>query len=116
MYRVAKRGFGNDVDVEGGPCNPGRPGDALESLANDRQGVFGRVEEHGSGCFDREAAQGLRATGHGHREIEREERLATLGLAPHDANGLLAPEPLDEPGLPGRTHGEVAGAHDIEGS
>src|SRR5271165_5531984 len=61
------------------------------------QGVLGGEEKDSTGLRHAEAPQasGRRSDGNGH--IEREKRLAALGLAADDADGLIGPKLLDEP-------------------
>jgi hypothetical protein len=60
-------------------------------------GLLGGGEEPAPGLGGREAAQAEGAGGHGDGQIEGKERLPALGLAPDDADGLIGPEPIDEP-------------------
>jgi hypothetical protein len=50
-----------------------------------------------------ELTQARRAGGDADGQVEGEEAFAALGFAPDDADGLVAPEALDQPG------GEAAG-------
>jgi hypothetical protein len=79
------------------------------------QGVLGGVEQDPSGLGHDEAAQAGRAGGDRDGEVESQERLAALGLAADDADGLLRPQPGDEPamliGALGQTPGGLDGQH-----
>ena len=55
--------------------------------------------EDASGLQHVEAAQAGGAGGDRDGEVERQEQLAALGLAADDANGLVGPQPGDEPAM-----------------
>ena len=95
----AQRRRGDDLDVEIGEPRAGGGGGAVEAAADDVQGVLGGVEEDASGLEHVEAAQAGRASGDRDGEVERQERLAALGLAADDADGLVRPQPVDEPAM-----------------
>ena len=87
----AQRRRGDDLDIEIGEHNAGGGGDAVEAAADDVQRVLGGVEQDASGPGHGEAAQAGRAGGDRYGEVESQERLAALGLAADDADGLLRP-------------------------
>ena len=99
----AQRGDVDDGDVEGLEAGAGGAGDALEPGAHDVAGVLGREHQDGAGLVGVEAAQAGDAGGDRHSQIEGEEGLAAFGLATDDADGLVPPEPVDEPLLPARS-------------
>jgi hypothetical protein len=68
-------------------------------VADDMQRVLGGVEQDTSGRGHDEAAQAGRAGGDRDGKIERQERLAALGLAADDADGLLRPQAGDQPAV-----------------
>ena len=74
--------------------------------------VLGGVEQHAPGPAHREAAQARGAGGDRDGHVEREKRLAALGLAADDADGLLGPQPLDEPAVLLGPDGEALGGLD----
>ena len=76
---------GDDLDIEVGEGNAGGRGDAVKAVADDMQRVLGGVEQDTSGRGHDEAAQAGRAGGDRDGKIERQERLAALGLAADDA-------------------------------
>ena len=63
------------------------------------QRVLGGEEQDPAGTRHREPAQARQARCDGNREIECQERLAALGLATDDADGLIGPEPGDQPSM-----------------
>ncbi len=69
----------------------GSSADAFEALAHDMQRVLGGEEQHAASARHGEAAQARDAGSDRDGEVECEERLAALGLAADDADGLLAP-------------------------
>ncbi len=94
----AEGGDVDDVEVEAGEGGATGGCDALETLAEDVGSIFGGEQQHGA-CLDREAAQAGDAGGDGDGDVQGEEGFAALGLAADDADALLVPERLDEPGL-----------------
>jgi hypothetical protein len=70
--------------------------DAHESLSHDVQRVLGCVQQHRARLGDREATQRRAAGSDRDGEIESQERLAALGLAAHDAHGLLSPQLVEQ--------------------
>jgi hypothetical protein len=61
--------------------------------------VLGGEQQNAAGTRHREAAQAWNAGGDRHGDVEREERLAALGLAADDADGLLRPQAGDQPSV-----------------
>ena len=59
--------------------------------------VPGGAHQDRSGLVGVEAAQGWNASGDRDGEFQGEEGFAALGLAADDADGLAAPEPVDQP-------------------
>jgi hypothetical protein len=59
--------------------------------AHDLRSILCGEEEDAAGVRHREVAQAGDATRHGDSQIERQERLAALGLAADDADGVLRP-------------------------
>ena len=94
-----QRGRGDDLQVEIGEPTAGGGADALESIAHDVQGILGGVEQYPTRLRHGEVAQARGAGGDRDGELEGEEALAALGLAADDADGLLGPQPGDEPAL-----------------
>ena len=111
----AQRRRDDDLDIEIGEPRAGGGGDAVEATADDVQGVLGGVEQDASGLKHVEAAQAGRAGGDRDGEVESQERLAALGLAADDADGLIRPQPGDEPamlvGALGQAPGRLDGQH-----
>ena len=108
----ADRGRGDHLDIEVGEVVARGASDAGEPLPHDVERILGSEQQHAAGADHREPAQARRARGDRDGEIEHEERLAALGLAANDANGLVPPEVLDEPTPRDRHVGEVGGAAD----
>ena len=67
-------------------------GDAFEAAAHDVQCILGGEEQDATGARHREPAQARHTRCDRHREVQSQERLAALGLAPDDANRLLGPQ------------------------
>ena len=107
-------GRGDDEDVEIGERDAGGLADAVEAAAHDVERILGGKEQHAARARHAEAAQAWDAGGNGHGDVEGEERLAALGLAADDADGLLGPQAGDEPAMllaalleaPGRLDGQ----------
>src|SRR5262249_6254421 len=87
-------------------------GDALQPPAHDVRGILCGIEEDASWVGHLKAAQAGGPGRHGDGNIERQERLAALGLAADDADGVLRPEVSDEPAQLGRTLSEPPGGWD----
>ena len=81
---------GSDVEID-----LSDRGDALQPLAHDGQGVFGRKEEHFARASHGELPQagGPRSDTDG--DIQRQEAFAAFGLAAENADGLIGPESFD---------------------
>src|SRR5262249_14617096 len=79
---------GDDVEVERGEVDAGGGTDAVEAATYDAERVLGGKQQHTAGTRDGEAAQARRARGDRDGDVEREERLAALGFATDDADGL----------------------------
>jgi hypothetical protein len=92
-----QRWHGDDVYIEALEVDAGGTGDALQALAHDVARILGGIEQHGARLPCREPAQAARARSDGEGEIEGEEGLPALRLATYDADGLRAPETLDQP-------------------
>lgn len=97
----AQRGSGDDLEIEIGESQLGSCADPLESLADGGEGVLGREEQDTPLSSHGEPPEAGRGGRDGHGHVESEEGLAALGLAADDANGLGAPQPLNEPALLG---------------
>jgi hypothetical protein len=82
------------------------------ATADDVQRVLGGVEQDAPGLGHDEAAQAGRAGGDRDSEVESQERLAALGLAADDADGLIRPQPGDEPAMLLRALGQTIGGLD----
>jgi hypothetical protein len=95
----AEGGGGDDLDVEIGERDVGGLADAIEAASHDVQRILGGIEQHPSGPRYGEAAQARDAGGHRNGDVEGEERLAALGLAADDADGLLGPQAGNEPAM-----------------
>ena len=106
---------GDDFDGQGIEGHLGRPGDAFQALAHDRQGVLGGKEQDFSGACHGILAQTGAARGDADGDVQGQEAFAAFGFTAEDADGLVSPEALDEPlGL--RTGGgQQAGALDRQG-
>ena len=63
------------------------------------QRVLGGEEQDAAALRHREAAQAGDAGGDGDGDVEGEERLAALGLAADDTDGLLGPQAGDQPAV-----------------
>ena len=111
----AQRRRGDDLDIEIGEHRAGGDSDAVEAAADDVQRILGGVKQDASGLGHDEAAQAGRAGGDRDSEVESQERLAALGLAADDSDGLLRPQPGDEPamlfGALGQATGGLDGQH-----
>src|SRR5208283_1308558 len=92
-------GRGDDLDVEIGERDAGGLADAIEAASHDVQRILGGIEQDAARSRHREAAQAGDAGGHGHGDVEGEERFAALGLAADDADGLLGPQAGNEPAV-----------------
>lgn len=107
---------GDDIDREGGEVDAGGGTDAEQALADDGVGVLGGKEEHRAGKDGAEPAEAEGSGGDADGQVEGEEAFAALGFAPEDADGLVAPEILDEPGGEATVVlGKLAGALNREG-
>ena len=84
--------------------------DAFQPLADNRQRVFGREDQHRPGAADREPAQAGSAGGDADGDIQRQEALAALGLAAEYADRLVGPESFDQPLRLVAVIGQFAGA------
>ena len=80
--------------------------------AHDVERVLGGEEQDAPAPDDGEAAQARRPRRDGDGHVEREKRLAALRLAADDADGLVGPQPLDEPALLLGAGVELVGAAD----
>ena len=98
---------GDHLDIEVGERHAGGSRDAFEAAAHDVQCVLGGVEQHATGVWRREPAQARNTGGYRNSQVQSQERLAALGLAPDDTNGLLGPEPRDQPAMLLGTLGET---------
>ena len=83
--------FGDDVDLETLERDVASPGDPLDPLADDVESIFTGEEENRAVLFGGIATQTLAAGCHGNGQIEGEERLEALGLAPDHPDGLIGP-------------------------
>jgi hypothetical protein len=107
---------GDDLQVERLEHDAGGPGNARQAGAHDVERVFGGEEQHAPGAGGAKASQTRRAGGDGDGHIEGEERLAALGLAADDADGLGGPQVFDQPAVLRRLDGEgVRGLHRQQG-
>jgi len=68
-----------------------------EPVVDVRGCVLCGEEEHGPGVVDREAAEARGSGGNGEGDFKSQIGLAGLGCPTDDADGLVAPEALDEP-------------------
>ena len=85
---------GDDLDVERLEPDAGGPGDALQPRAHDVERVLGGEEQHAPGPGGPKPPQTRRAGGDRDGHVEGEKRLAALGLAADDADGLGRPRGL----------------------
>jgi hypothetical protein len=90
---------GDDLDVERLEPDAGGPGNAHQARAHDVERVFGGEEQHAPGPGGPKPPQTRRAGGDRDGHVEGEKRLAALGLAADDPDGLSGPEVVDEPAL-----------------
>ena len=97
----AQRGDVDDLDVGVLERDPGGATDAVEALADDMERILGGIEEDGAGGSHGEAPEAGSTRGDGHSHLQGEKRLAALGLAADDADGLGGPELVDEPAFGG---------------
>ena len=93
----AHRGRGDDVDVQVGERAPGGGSNAGEPLPDDVERVLGGEEQDAAGLRRRKPTQARYAAGDRNGHGEREKRLADLGFSADDADGLVAPQLVDEP-------------------
>jgi hypothetical protein len=105
---------GDDVDLERIETDVRRGRDPDEPTPHDVERVLRGEEEDAPSLRDSIASQARCARRDGDGEIEREETLAALGFAAHDPDGLVGPEPLDEPPSLGWELLELARAPDRE--
>ena len=93
-----ERRGGDDLDIEIGERARRRrsqmPSRRRRTMC---RGVLGGIQEDAAGVGHGKAAQAGDTGSNGDGEVESEERLAALGLAADDADGLLRPEAGDEP-------------------
>src|SRR5215471_9390237 len=87
----AKGRRGDDLDIQIGEVDASGSGDALEPPAHDRSGILGSIEEDTARIGRFKTAQTRNPSSNGNSEIERQERLAALGLAADDADGFMRP-------------------------
>ena len=87
-----------DAEVEALEVGSACGGDGLKALAEDMGRVLGCEQEDAAGLGG-EAPHAGDAGGDGDGDVEGEEGLAALRLAADDADALLVPERVDEPGL-----------------
>jgi hypothetical protein len=83
--------------------------DAFQSLAHDRQGVFGWKEQHLAGASHGKLPQAGRAGSDAHGHIQSEKAFAALRFTAEDAHGLIGPKTFDQPLGLGAGRGELAG-------
>ena len=111
---------GDDLEVERLEHDAGGPGNARQARAHDVERVFGGEEQHAPGPGGPKPPQTRRAGGDGDGHVEGEKRLAALGLAADDADGLGRPEVFDQPavlrGLDRRGRARVAPAAGVIGA
>jgi len=86
-----QRGRSDHLHVEIGERDAGGVADAIETTANEVQGILGGVEQHAPGARDGILAQAGGARCDGDGQVEGEKRLTALGLAADDAHGILGP-------------------------
>ena len=79
-------------------------------MADNRQRVFRREDQHRPGAADREPAQAGSAGGDADGDIQRQEAFAALGLAAEYADRLIGPESFDQPLRLVAIIGQFAGA------
>jgi len=77
-----------EVDLSG-------PSDALQALAHDGQGVFGRKQEHFARASHGELAQASSPRSNTDGDVQRQEAFAAFGFAAEDADGLIGPQSFD---------------------
>ncbi len=108
----------DDGDVKGLEGGAGGAGDSLETPAHEVAGVLGAEQQHRAGAGGCEVTQAGDAGGDGDGEVEGQHGLAALGLAADDADGLVAPQGVDEPLLLARAlleFGRGAGREALHG-
>src|SRR5262245_49843303 len=76
-----QRRGGDDLDIEIGELHTRGGGNALEPPTHDWQGIFCGIEQDAAGVRHSITAQARDAGGDRNGKIERQERLAALGLA-----------------------------------
>ncbi len=86
-----------DGDVEGLEACAGGAGDPVQALAHQVAGVFCGEQQDRAGPGRVEVPQAWDAGGDRDGEVQRQHGLAALGLAADDADGLLAPQRVDQP-------------------
>ena len=87
----------DDGDVEGLEAGAGGAGDPVQALAHQVSGVLGGEHQDRAGPGGGEVAQARDAGGDGDGEVHRQDGFAALGLAADDADGLFAPQRVDQP-------------------
>ena len=93
----AQCGDVDDGDVEVMEGSGGGLGDAFETAAHEMAGILCGVHQDRAGLCGGEVTQARDARGDADGEVEGEEGFAALGFAADDADGVAAPQRVDEP-------------------
>ena len=107
-----ERGGGDDLDIDIREVDAGGGRDALEPPAHSGRGVLGGIEEDTAGVGHDIAAETGNTRSNGDGQLERQERLAALGLAADDADRFMRPQIGDKPAQFCGRSGEAPGGFD----
>jgi hypothetical protein len=88
----SQAGRRDDVDRDRLEVEAAVSAQACEPVTHCRRWILGEIDQHLARLGHRKGVETRRASRHREREIECEERLAQLGMAGHEAHGLVTPE------------------------
>ena len=109
-----ERRGGNNLDIEIGEVDAGGGGDALKPPADSGRRILGGIEQDTAGIGYRKTPQAGNTRSNGDGQIERQKRLAALGLTADDADGFMGPQISDKPAQFCRAIGKAPGRFDGE--
>lgn len=104
----------DDADRKSDEVETSVTAEPFEALLDDGRGVFGHVDQRGTGFGDGEGIQAGRATGDRDGEIESEPALSQFRGSSYAADAGASPEGLDEPASFRFRLVQFCGAHDRE--